>query len=217
MTRLYLSTQALLRGPAIPFRGEEKSAFAKAPTAGKVTVTRYGLEGDEQADRVNHGGPDKALHLYPQEHYPYWRDYLGGHALLESPGAFGENIASEGATEAQLCLGDRFRFGTALIEISQGRQPCWKIDHRFGVKGITAEIVRNGRCGIYFRVLEEGSAQAGDQLELVERTLPDWTIERLFRLLVGGGAKADMAAVRALADMDVLAEAWRQRAAQLTA
>lgn len=215
MSKLFLTTRPLLCGKAVAFRGEEKSAFVKEVVTGSVIITRNGLEGDEQADRVNHGGPDKALHLYPQEHYAYWQDFLGGHALLESPGAFGENITSEGATEAQLCLGDRFRFGTALIEISHGRKPCWKIDHRFGVSGITAEIVRNGRCGIYFRVLEEGRAQAGDNLELVERTLPDWSIERLFRLLIGGRAKEDIMAVRALASMDVLAEAWRQRAAHL--
>lgn len=210
-----LSTQALLCGRAVAFRGEEKSAFAKRPVTGKVVISSLGMDGDEQADRVHHGGVDKAVHLYPQEHYDFWRQFLGGHELLESPGAFGENIASLGGTEDTLCLGDRFRFGTALLEISHGRQPCWKIDHRFGVQGITAEIVRNGRCGIYFRVLEAGEAQAGVRLELVERTWPQWSVARLFSLLIGGKAKEDMAAVRELAAMDVLAEAWRHRARQL--
>src|SRR3546814_11953765 len=84
----------------------------------------------------------KAVHLYVQDHYPFWREITGGHELLDGPGAFGENIAASGLSEAELCLGDRFRLGTALVEVSQGRQPCWKLDHRFGRKDILATVVR---------------------------------------------------------------------------
>lgn len=215
MTSLSLSTLALSRGTVAPFRGEDGSAFAKRPVAGPVRITRLGLFGDEQADRVHHGGPDKAVHLYPHEHYSWWQEHLGGHALLEMPGAFGENVTSLGAVETEMCLGDRFALGGAVLEISQGRQPCWKIDHRFERKGMTAAIIGNGRCGVYLRVLEEGEAQAGDEMRLIDRPLPQWSVARLFHLLVGGGAKGDPEGVGELAQLEVLGEAWRTRAMQM--
>lgn len=215
MGELRLQVHALLAGRAVAFRGEERSAIAKQRLEGRVQIARAGIVGDEQGDPVHHGGIDKALHLYPHEHYDYWRDYLGGHDLLARPGAFGENISSTGAGEDDICLGDRFALGTAVLEVSHGRQPCWRIDHRFGRKGMSADIIGTGRCGIYFRVIGVGEAQAGDELLLVERPLRVWPISRVFALLIGGGHKQDMAGVRALANMPVLAEAWRSRAVKL--
>lgn len=215
MSKISMHVEALLAGQPAPFRGAELSAMARQPISGPVQIGVQGLNGDRPADRVHHGGPDKAVHLYVQDHYPFWRAFMAGHPLLEAPGAFGENIAASGLTEEGICLGDRFRLGTVLLEVSHGRQPCWKIDHRFGRKDVTAAIVRNGKCGVYFRVLEAGAAEAGMEMDLMERSYPEWNIARLFGLLVGGGAKRDMAAVRALVDMPVLAQAWRDRAAKL--
>lgn len=215
MTNIVLATHALLAGRATAFRGDEPSAIAKRALDGPVRFARLGLAGDEQADRVHHGGPDKAVHLYPHDHYPYWRTFMGGHPLLDAPGAFGENISASGADEHALCLGDRFRLGTVLLEISHGRQPCWKIDHRFGRKGVTADIVRTGKCGIYLRVIEEGLARAGDPMTLLDRSYPEWNIARVFALLIGGEGARDLAAVRALAGMNVLADAWRDRAGKI--
>lgn len=215
MSKTIMHAEALLTGTPVTFRRNDTSAIAKRPVSGPVRIGFAGLDGDRQADRVHHGGPDKAVHLYIQDHYPFWREFMGGHELLDTPGAFGENIAASGLTEEDICLGDRFRLGSALLEVSHGRQPCWKIDHRFGRKDVTAAIIRNGKCGVYFRVLEEGEAEAGMDMALVERSLPEWTVARLFHLLIGGGAKSDMAAVRALTNMPVLAQAWRDRAAKL--
>jgi MOSC domain-containing protein YiiM len=180
-----------------------------------VRVTWQGLDGDMVADRRYHGGLDKAIHLYPQDHYDWWRARNGDHALLDAPGAFGENIASRGGTEEDICLGDRFSFGSAIVEVSHGRQPCWKLDHRFGERGVMAAIVTSARSGLYFRVLREGEAEAGQAMNLLERPLPDWPIARVFRLLIAGGHKRDPEAVKALANMPVLADAWRDRAYQL--
>lgn len=210
-----MTIKALLVGTPKPFRGDDHSAIAKAPVDGRVRIGWLGLEGDGVADPVHHGGWDKAIHLYPQDHYDWWRARKPGHPLLDAPGAFGENIASEGLTEATLCLGDRFSLGSAIVEVSHGRQPCWKLDHRFGARDVLATIVRTARCGIYFRVVREGEAEAGREMALLERPLPEWPIDRVFRLLIGGGHKADAAAVAKLAAMPVLAEAWRKRAAQL--
>lgn len=215
MTELSMHVDALLAGRARAFRDDETSAIAKQAVKGRVEIGFLGLKGDEQADQVNHGGPDKAVHLYFQDHYHFWREFTGGHALLEAPGAFGENIAASGLDEEGICLGDRFRLGSALLEVSHGRQPCWKLDHRFGRKDVMATVVRTGKCGVYFRVLEEGEAEAGDEMLLLERPSPEWTVARLFGLLIGGGAKTDMAAIKAVADMPLLAEAWRSRARKL--
>ncbi len=210
-----MTIEALLTGKPMPFRGDDHSAIAKRPVEGPVRIGWLGLEGDRVADPIYHGGWDKAVHLYPQDHYDWWRGRKPGHALLDAPGAFGENIASHGLTEATLCLGDRFSLGSAIVEISHGRQPCWKLDHRFGARDVMSAIVKSARCGIYFRVIREGEAEAGGRMTLLERPLPEWSVERVFRLLIGGGHKREPEAVRALAAMPVLAEAWRRRAVQL--
>ena len=215
MTASSMTVDALLTGMPVPFRDGDYSAIAKQPVSGAVRIGWLGLAGDSVADPVHHGGWDKAIHLYPQDHYGWWRERKPGHPLLEKPGAFGENIASHGMTEEEVCLGDRFSLGSAVVEVSHGRQPCWKLDHRFGARDVMATIVKTARCGIYFRVLREGEAEAGVMMELLERPLPQWSIARVFRLLIGGGHKGEPDAVRALADMTVLAEAWRDRARKL--
>ena len=112
-------------------------------------------------------------------------------------------------------LGDRFRLGSALVEVTQARQPCWKLDHRFQAKGVMAQVVKTRRTGWYYRVLEPGEARAGDLLELVDRPYPDWPLASLFGLLIGGEAKSRLADLRALRDVPVLAETWKVRRAKL--
>lgn len=206
---------ALLRGKASAFRAAELSAIAKSPIAGPVAISPLGLDGDEQANRIFHGGVDKAIHHYPFDHYAAWRSELGDHPLLRAAGGFGENISTLGLTEDRVWLGDRFRLGTALIEVSHGRQPCWKLSHRFGRAELTARVVRTGRAGWYYRVLEPGQASAGDRLTLVERGLREWNLARLFAVLIGNKARQHPAEWRELAALPVLAEAWRHRARRL--
>lgn len=209
---------AVLTGKARTFGAKgETSAIAKTPVAGALHVGFLGIAGDEQADLTVHGGPDKAIHHYPRDHYDWWRDTLGDHALLAAPGAFGENISTAGLVEDEACLGDRYRLGSALVEISQGRQPCWKLGHRFGVASVPATVVSSRRSGWYYRVIEEGSVAPGDALALVERPLPDWSVERVFMLLIGGAGKREPAALRALAATEALAKTWRVRAEKLLA
>jgi MOSC domain-containing protein YiiM len=206
----------VLTGKVRPFRGaDEPSAIVKLPVEGNIPVGLPGLQGDEQADLVHHGGRDKAIHHYPFDHYPEWRSELGGHPLLGQPGAFGENISTLGLVEQDVCIADVFRLGTALVEVSQGRQPCWKLGHRFGNPDVTARVVATRRSGWYYRVLEPGHVASGDVLELLERPLPDWSVARVFGLLIGGDGKREPAALRALAELQVLAEPWRRRASEL--
>lgn len=175
---------AVLIGRARPYsRPGTRSAIDKRPVGGPVAVGPAGLDGDEQGDRRVHGGPDKAVHHYPFDHYAAWRAELGDRPVLGEPGAFGENLSTLGPTEASLCLGDRLRLGTALVEVSQARQPCWKLDDRFGVPGMARRVQASGRTGWYYRVLEPGVLRAGDALELLERPHPHWPLARLLTLL----------------------------------
>lgn len=202
-------------GATQPFRGTETSAIVKAAQAGPVAVGAMGLAGDEQADRVHHGGVDMAVHHYPHDHYEHWRAILGGHPLLSIEGAFGENISTAGLLESEAAIGDRYRLGTAIVEISQGRKPCWKISHRFDAPKLTAQVVTTGRCGWYYRVLEPGRVEAGQRLELLERPHPEWTVERVFGLIVSGAQPREAGVMRDLAGIAALSHEWRRRAAAL--
>jgi len=210
-----MTISALLVGSPRPFRGDDHSAIAKQPLSGPVHIGWEGLDGDSVADRVHHGGLDKAIHLYPQEHYGWWKERKPGHPLLDAPGAFGENIAAHGMTEADIRLGDRYSLGSAIVEVSHGRQPCWKLDHRFGARDVMTTIVKTARCGIYLRVIRQGKAEAGMTMDLLDRPLPEWPVERVFRLLIGGGHRTDIEGVRMLANTPVLASTWRERARKL--
>lgn len=191
----------------------EPSAIVKLPVPGRLAVGPHGLAGDHQADRVHHGGADKALHHYPFDHYDAWLMELPERAaLLHSPGAFGENLSTLGMTEANVCLGDVYRLGNALLQVSQGRQPCWKLNRRFGIDDMVARIVASGRTGWYYRVLETGEIGAGDRFELISRDWPDWPLARLWQVLFGQPVEAD--ALGELARLDVLASSWRERAAR---
>lgn len=208
--------EAVCTGTARPFNGAELSAIAKYPRDGAVQVLPEGLAPDEQADRRVHGGPDMALHLYPLDHHAFWAETLGGHELLAEPGCFGSNLAVAGLTEDMVHIGDQFRLGPkttgALIEVSQPRQPCWKIEHRFGAKGMVARIIETGRCGWYFRVIESGEVTAGDALERVAIGAAEWSVARAFAALVAG--KATTAEYAQLAQLAPLSPKLRERAAQ---
>ncbi len=210
----------LLTGKPQDFASDgRKSAMARSPADGPVILRRDGFDGDEVADKVAHGGPEKALHLYPAEHYPYWNTVLNGHPLLAAAGAFGENISASGLTEGNVRIGDRFQMGKAVVEICQGRQPCWKIDHRFSAHGVSRNIIRSGKCGLYFRVIEEGEVAAGDVIKQTEQAAHEWTVERVFALLIGGKHREDgaMAPLKQLMTLDTLSQEWRGRAAKLHA
>ena len=183
-TRPSATIDAVLTGRAVDYtRPGSRSAIDKRAVEGPVRIGPEGLSGDEQGDRRVHGGPDKAIHHYPRDHYASWQGEVGAHALLQAAGAFGENISTAGITEADVCLGDRLRLGSALVEVSQARQPCWKLSDRFGIADMARRVQDSGRSGWYYRVLETGTVQAGDTLVLVDRPHPHWPLPRLSELL----------------------------------
>src|SRR5690606_5752528 len=130
--------------------------------------------------------------------------------LLETPGAFGENISTEGPTEAEVAVGDIFRLGGALVQVSQGRQPCWKLNRRFGIEDMARRVQQSGRTGWYYRVLEPGIVASGDRLELIDRVAPDWTLRRLWHALYVD--RLNLGELQGIAALDVLAEGWRRYA-----
>ncbi len=226
------SIGALLIGMPKPFRADgTQSAMAREATVRPVMLTKNGFVGDQVADLQHHGGSDKALHLYPAEHYAFWLNKTNGHPLFNKAGAFGENIAAFGMTEEKIRIGDQFRFGNAVVEISHGRKPCWKIDHHFGIPGMAAEVVRTGFCGLYFRVIEDGEVAAGDTIQQVYAVQHDWTVQRVFKMLVAGGHRVGVgdsenasdngsdisSALLELSELPSLASVWRERAATLLA
>jgi MOSC domain-containing protein YiiM len=138
------------------------TGFFKQPIEGLVFVGKTNIAGDGQADLYNHGGVDKAVLAYSADHYPKWREEL---RLPEMPhGAFGENLTIAGLNEGSVCIGDIFRIGPVTFEVSQPRQPCWKLARRWRMHELTGLVVRNGRSGWYLRVLEEGWIEAAGHL-----------------------------------------------------
>ncbi|APX25411.1 hypothetical protein Ga0080559_TMP4615 [Salipiger profundus] len=157
-----------------------------------------------------HGGIEKAVHHYPLDHYSDWRAELGDLQALTAPGGFGENISTAGLTEEEVAVGDTFRLGGALIQVSQGRQPCWKLNHRFGVADMARRVQQTGRTGWYYRVLQTGTVAPGDRLELIGRLAPDWTLRRLWHALYVD--RMNLVELEGIAALDVLAEGWRKYA-----
>lgn len=203
---------SVLAGKVVPFGPQgEPSGFRKTGATGPVAVGTLGLAGDEQADREHHGGPHKAILHYAFDHYALWREERPEFAAeLARPGAFGENISTSGLTERDVCIGDRYRLGSATVEVSQGRQPCWKLGHRFAEPAMVEAVIRTGRGGWYYRVLVPGEVAAGDTLELAERPYPEWPVARVFGLIVGGDR--DLDALRALGRLPPLGPSWQLKA-----
>ena len=174
---------AVCTGQAGPYARGSISGIAKQARTGPVFCGVLGLAGDAQGDLRVHGGPDKAVHHYASEHYAAWRQEPGASAVLDGPAAFGENLHSIGMTEADVCLGDQVRVGGALLEVSQARQPCWKLNERFGRTDMAQRLQNTRRTGWYYRVLEEGAVWAGAELVLQKRPHPQWSMARLLDVL----------------------------------
>ncbi|GAB5488562.1 MAG: MOSC domain-containing protein [Parasphingorhabdus sp.] len=206
----------VLIGTPQPFREDgEQSAIAKKPVAESIFLGELGLAGNEVADTIHHGGRDKAIHLYPLEHYAFWREKYPDVEVLNCPGAFGENFSCTGMIEDELCLGDIFQVGDARIQASHARSPCWKLNHRFGKPDVMKTVIKTTKSGSYFRVLDSGMVRVGDMIEQIECPFPDWPLSKVFRLVIGGHHKTHRDEMDFLSQNEALAESWRQRSKQL--
>ncbi|MDG6079638.1 MOSC domain-containing protein [Erythrobacter litoralis] len=195
-----IRVDAICAGGIAALPGGKRSGISKAPLEGTVRICSRGIGCDVQADRTHHGFPAMALHHYPAEHYDWLRATFGALPRLEGPGSMGENIAASGLLEDDVRIGDRFRLGTAMIEISQPRQPCATIEKHLECAGIVKAIVRASRCGWFYRVLEEGYVRAGDRLVREDSGHSEWTIKRTFDAVYGNSRDED--AMRQIANLD---------------
>lgn len=184
-----------------------KTAIFKRPVAGPVKVHRHNLEGDAQADRSVHGGPDKAVYAYSASHYASWRDELDGQEL--EWGSFGENLTLDDFDEHRIRVGDEFRAGTVRLVVTQPRLPCYKLDLRLGRDDMIQRMLENGRTGIYFGVLEEGELQQGDVLQRLRTRTEAVTAAEAVRLYTDRDVSVERL-VRAI-DTPHLSAGWRER------
>lgn len=166
-----------------------------------------GLEGDEQADTLHHGGIDKAVHHYPAQHYTAWTLELPEHASQLVVGAFGENFSTLGMDEHSVCIGDVYRVGTALLQVSSGRRPCSKLNWATGVDDMVQRVAATRRTGWYYRVIEAGEISGHDSLHLVSRSREDWPVFRVVGAVLG--VAENEADYEQLADMPELYAGWR--------
>lgn len=183
-----------------------KTGIFKTPVSGPVWLGRLNLTGDAQSDLSVHGGPHKAVNAYPSEHYPYWRERL--HLPDMTYGAFGENFTTGGLLEDEVCIGDVFKAGETIIQISQPRQPCWKIERRWGIKDFSVRVKETGKTGWYFRVLQEGYVEAGNSLVLMERSFPQWTVAVAYAIM--RNRRIDVTAAYELALCPALSPRWQE-------
>src|SRR5690625_3162674 len=170
-----------------PMERQWETGMFKTATDEQVWLGKTGLVGDEVADKKNHGGPEKAVFAYPIKHYASWKEEMD---------------------EYTVCIGDTFRLGDALIQVSQPRRPCWKPARRFKIKDLALQIQNSGRTGWYFRVLEEGNIISRIDFELIDRPYPQWSIAACNEVMYKD--KNNLKIADELASCDLLAVNWRQ-------
>ena len=177
----------------------------KMPVRERICLRQLDFDGDQQADLSVHGGPDKAVYGYPFEHYDYWRRELANAAL--PPGAFGENLTTEGLLETDVCIGDHFRVGSAEIVITQPRLPCYKMQAKFRRADIVKRFADSRRTGFYFRVAQEGQVATGDAIELLQRQPGNLTIADIVSLYLS--SDHNLSLLQRAVDLEALPSGWR--------
>lgn len=189
--------------PVEPGGSPWSSGIVKQAPDGPVFLGKDGLAGDEQSDHKHHGGPDRAVNVYPAEHYDFWRAVPGLEGM--TGGAFGENFTTLGLLEHTACIGDTFRVGEAVVQITQPRGPCYKLNRRWGNPDLQHISEETHRYGWYLRVLQEGLVQGGSEMELLERPYPALTVRRAWELRLD---PADREAVQVMAECPLLSQNW---------
>jgi MOSC domain-containing protein YiiM len=192
----------------VEFDGETVlTSIFKSPVSGRVRVSQLNLEGDKQSDLTVHGGRDKAVYVYPSEHYASWRKELPDADL--GWGAFGENLTTKGLLEDRVAIGDRLRCGSAAFEVTQPRLPCYKLGIRFGRTDIIKRFMQSGRCGFYLAVVHTGDLAEGDDVELIPSEHDRVTVAEIFSLFQSNGV--DLKLLRRASRLPAMPETWRER------
>jgi MOSC domain-containing protein YiiM len=194
--------------PRLVMRNDEpvSTGIFKEPVTGRVMLRTLNLDGDRQADLTVHGGPQKAVYLYPSEHYAFWKQEL---PEMNLPwGMFGENFTAEGILETETYIGDRFRIGEAEVMVTQPRMPCYKLGIRFGRTDIIKRFLLSERSGFYFSVLKEGEVGVGDEIQLMQKNTSGVRVVEITRLYSSDKNNVDLLQ-RAIAT-EALPDNWRE-------
>jgi MOSC domain-containing protein YiiM len=194
--------------PRLVMRNGEavSTGIFKEPVEGRVMLRTLNLDGDRQADLSVHGGPSKAVYVYPSEHYDFWRKELPD---MELPwGMFGENFTTVGLQEEELSIGDQLKVGAAVVMVTEPRMPCYKLGIRFGRSDILKRFLTSGRSGFYLAVLKEGEVGAGDNLEFVKRVAESVRVSDITGLYVR--EKHNVQLLRRAIEAEALPESWKE-------
>lgn len=182
-----------------------RTSIFKEPVAGRVRVERLNVVGDRQSDLAVHGGADKAVYVYPAEHYSFWREELPGEKFPW--GAFGENMTTQGLSEDGTHIGDRFRIGSVEFVVTQPRMPCFKLGIRFGRADMVKRFLRSGRTGFYLAVEKEGDVAAGDAVISIARHDAAITVAEIVALYTADAANQER--LRRASELAALPDGWR--------
>jgi MOSC domain-containing protein YiiM len=182
-----------------------RTSIWKYPVQGRIRVSTLNLDGDQQSDLSVHGGVDKAVYLYPSEHYSYWRTQF---ADLDLPwGAFGENFTSEGILEDQVTIGDRLRVGSAEFMVTQPRMPCFKLGIRFNRRDMVKRFLESKRSGFYLSVTREGEVENGNAIEFTEKQKTGVTITDIVNLYTVDSENQEL--LRRATELAALPQSWK--------
>jgi len=193
--------------PRLVLRNDEpvSTGIFKEPVAGRVMMRKLNLDGDRQSDLSVHGGPEKAVYVYPSEHYDFWKHELPD---MDLPwGVFGENLTTTGLFETEINIGDKFRIGAAEVMVTQPRMPCYKLGIRFGRADIIKRFLVSERSGFYLSVLKEGEVGGGDEFELIEKNAAAVKVVDVTRLYSSERENVDL--MRRAIATEALPESWR--------
>lgn len=205
--------EGIFRGTVQPLADDRDSAIGKEAVTDHVQVTRLGLEGDQHADTTNHGGEDRALLQYCSRHYTAWKTELPQATARFVPAAFGENISAPRLNEESVCIGDIYRMGDVLMQVSQPRSPCWKLNRRFGIDNMAERVQDSQRCGWLYRVLQPGHIGVGDSIMLEQRPCTELTVAAVMRALYSTPhTQLDNTFLQRIAATAELSANWRAKA-----
>ncbi len=200
-----------------------ETAIDKSPMQSSVYLSLEGLAGDECGDKIHHGGLERALHQYPAEHYIYWQEkyadiFNGKHDKSKlakvswQAAGMGENLSSTGMTEQTVCLGDRYQWGEAIIEVSQPRSPCFKLNQRWGIDSLSVDMQEVSRCGWLYRVIKPGIVSVDEPLELISRVKNAMTIHAVCESFFGKPLNHE--GLLKLQQQDKLSGSWMDKVVQ---
>lgn len=197
------------RPQSFPSEGDSTpwtSAIVKQRVDGPVYVRTTNIDGDQQADLVHHGGLDKAICAYALQNYACWIPEFP--CIDWQAGCFGENLTLSGVDESDVCIGDILKVGSCVLQVSQPRQPCWKLSRHWKLPNLAVRVQQTRRTGWYFRVLNEGLLESGQMMKVIDRTYPRWTIAAANDVMFAKPRNSEND--KKLADCPLLSSSWRE-------